>query len=208
MNYSIATDKQLKTIVNYDKGCSPHLLRGVVTEMLKRNLLDDLIYHIAMKLYRNVEVRLSCMNMDLEDLLQIGYMEIIKAAHNFKPGKSSFKSFAYMCIWSKLTKLARDSMSDTRKGEERKLSLDSFNEEVDDKTYIFLDTETNVERSVIRQMEWEEQMNKLLPRQREIIYYRLQGYSLRYLALNKYKVSGNVIHQQYKKALKKMGVAV
>ena len=63
---------------------------------------------------------------DSEDLIQEGMLGLIKAIREYDPRKeASFRTFAEICIRSRLTSLVRDSMRDKRKAFTQSVSLNS-----------------------------------------------------------------------------------
>lgn len=201
MNYSIATDEQLKTIINSDKGCPADLLGGVTTEMVKRKLLIPLIIHVAKKMYRNVDyVVKHVLQMEWKDLIQIGHIEILKQSERFKTGMRTPKTFYMMCLITKLGKLKRDAEAEKRKSNIGVESVDELDEKIQEKIF---QSPINIERYVIRKITLEDAFKVLQPIERKAIelyhYYGLTQYeTAERLGFN--RTSGNrILNRAYKK---------
>ena len=63
---------------------------------------------------------------DSEDLIQEGMLGLLKAIREYKPGKeASFRTFAEICVRSRLASLLRDSVRDKRRASTQSVSLNS-----------------------------------------------------------------------------------
>ena len=63
---------------------------------------------------------------DSEDLIQEGMLGLLKAIREYKPGRdASFRTFAEICVRSRLSSLLRDSVRDKRKASTQSVSLNS-----------------------------------------------------------------------------------
>lgn len=70
----------------------------VLEEIVKRN--SDLVYHWARKF--------SKYNEPLEDLVQVGYLGLIKAIQNYDSKKGEFSTYASFCILGEINHYIRD----------------------------------------------------------------------------------------------------
>ena len=63
---------------------------------------------------------------DSEDLIQEGMLGLLKAIREYKPGKeAAFRTFAEICVRSRLASLLRDSVRDKRRASTQSVSLNS-----------------------------------------------------------------------------------
>ena len=63
---------------------------------------------------------------DSEDLIQEGMLGLLKAIREYKPDRdASFRTFAEICVRSRLASLLRDSVRDKRKASTQSVSLNS-----------------------------------------------------------------------------------
>ncbi|MEK5524125.1 sigma-70 family RNA polymerase sigma factor [Heyndrickxia sp. FSL W8-0423] len=181
MNISNATNAQLWTIISYDQDCPKHLLEQVVSEGFNRNLFDHLIKHLINKMFDrwHPERRYS-----FYDLYQIGYIGIMVAIKNYQPGKGSFKTFAYMNIKSEFSHHIEKINSEKRKIYNDISSLDAQRQTDNEETFkdSVIDETENVEKKVIKKLYWEEQFEKLSQREKEVLMYFAEGYSLHEMA--------------------------
>lgn len=188
MNYEAATDKQLITIVNYDREVPIELLEGVVMEMLHRNLWKNLIFH---------ELRYYRTNLDDDEINQMGNIAIWKALKGF----NNKAAFSYLC-----RKAITNHMNNhftIENAQKRKLnkapSLDAQDWLLD-----VIPSETNVEKYVLMKVHFESQLEKLTPLQREAVIGFKNGYGTADIAKRLGKTR-QAVEKAFHRAVEKMG---
>jgi RNA polymerase sigma factor (sigma-70 family) len=200
MNYETATKQQLMNIISYDKDLPTHLLGGVVEEMIIRGMWDGIIKYSAKKVYRNVPFVLNhILQMEIEDLIQIGNIEIARIVSTFKHGKKSFKDYAIMCLRGKFNVIRQYAETEKR-------SSDRNTSDIDDFTFL-LQSSVNVESYVINKIMIEEVWGTLREVEKQMIILELQGYGREELSemLGYSKNSGrSLLPRAYKKLRKAM----
>uniref|UniRef100_UPI0024099102 hypothetical protein n=1 Tax=Gracilibacillus dipsosauri TaxID=178340 RepID=UPI0024099102 len=141
-----ATDEQLKVILNNEKYCPTHLLSGAVQEMIRRNMLEDLIFYSAKSVYRNVKYLLQhVLKMDWDELFHVGHIEMLMQAKKFKPGMRTPKTFFIMCLKTKFLKMIRDAESMKRLANCKTKNVDRLDPKLQDKLF---EAPLNVEKYV------------------------------------------------------------
>lgn len=210
MNWASATKSQLLNIFSNDKDCPTCLINGVVEELIKRDALRYFIIHIANKMFGKIGTFCIKTNMEPTDLIQLGYVGIWKAIKRFKSGKSSMKTFCYMHVKSEFTHLLDNLNSTKRKVYENMSSLDVPLENDGEETIIsLLPAKKNVEREVIRKMEYESKIDLLQGREKEVVLYYIQGYSLSEMSKSIYKKKNTAsLQKAFHRAMKKMGIVI
>jgi RNA polymerase sigma factor (sigma-70 family) len=206
MRHELATDQQLLTIIKEDKDCPAHLLSGVVKEALARGLFKKLVYWVFDNLIKNWRRATTAWNMENQDLLSIGYCGVLSALERWNPGKSSFKTFAYMNIRSEFT-----HMLDGENAEKRYIYkiTDSYDKETDEGVPFkdFIPVRENVEREALRNITFQSKMKLLSSREKDVILYFIKGYSLSDIAYEIYQFkSMTMVHRNFHRALEKLGL--
>jgi RNA polymerase sigma factor (sigma-70 family) len=203
MDYSNATDEQLKTIIRFDKDCPAHLLSGVVTEMMNRSLFEGLIKNAIIKRFTRIEIAASVLKMDEEDMFQYCQMTIFEALNTYVPGKQTFVYYAFLCLRSKLSHLEQQIKAEKRKVYEGLISTDD-----DTNILSFLQSQSNVELTVVRKIMLEDGFSALREIEKNMITLEQQGYTQCEIAemFGMNKRSGNVVLKRaYAKMRKQMG---
>jgi RNA polymerase sigma factor (sigma-70 family) len=181
MNWALATDEQLWTIIADDWHVPKHLMESLAIEALNRNLFDHLIKHLINKKFDRWD---NERRYNFYDLYQIGYIGIVNAIRNYQPGKGSFKTFAYMNIRTEFNHHIEKVSSDKRKVYESILSLDV--QKHDDSESDFLDSlvdySQNPERAIISKITWTENFSKLSENEKEVVELFSEGYSFNEIA--------------------------
>ncbi|MGD6898621.1 hypothetical protein [Bacillus infantis] len=205
MNWDKATDEQLLLIMKEDKDCPQHLLRGVVMESLDRGLFNKLIYWIFDNLMKDWRKTVQAWNMENEDILSMGYCGVLQAINRWKPGKSSFKTFAYMNIRSEFTHVLEAENSKKREIYKVTDSYDKETSEGEPLVY-FIPGKVNVEKEAIRNIEYHTKMSQLTELEYTIVTLYLQGY--RFSEINKMTLNHrkNTIKDRFYQALSKIGL--
>jgi RNA polymerase sigma factor (sigma-70 family) len=206
MRYELATDDQLWTIIKHDyKNCPPSLLRGAVLELLNRNLFDRLIRGVIQKTVRYKYTEKRC-GIGLEDLLQIGRLKIYKVIDQFNPNRAksnSLTSFLYLAIKSEFQKVLITARTEKRDNS-KEVSYQNKMEDDDDYEIFLRDKVTNVEKYVINKVTLEQLLSRVNNHRRNVVYYRLQGYTFEEIAEILGRGSKKTMHQAYKLAIEAM----
>lgn len=208
MNWHLATDEQLLSITNSDKDCPTHLLSGVVNEMLHRGLFDNLIYWIFKRLTKVDSLAKQSWNMDTDDILSLGYVGITNALNRWKGSKSSFKTFAYMNIRSEFTHHLDSENAVKREINKLTFSYDTPMDNGDPFYIMIPDRQMNVEKEVIRNIEYENKMQQLSVEKRKIIELFLEGYKFSEInkILYRYKKNGNYVRELFYESLRQIDI--
>lgn len=208
MKWHLATDDQLLCITNHDKDCSLNLIKGVVTEMLHRGLFDNLIYWIFKRLLKADDLAKQIWNMDTGDILSVGYCGLTNAINRWEPGKAVFKTFAYMNIRSEFVHLLESENAQKREIHKVTSSYDIPMDNGEPFYILLSDHRTNVEKEVIRQMEYENKMQLLSCEKRKILELFLDGYKFSEInkILYKYKKNGAYVREQFYESLEQINI--
>src|SRR5690606_12184611 len=153
----------------------------VVNEMLNRKGFDHLIKHLINKMFsRWSDER----RYNFYDLYSLGYIGIATAIKNYKEGKGSFKTFAYMNIKSEFVHRLDKLNSEKLKVYKDILSLDVQKHDDNETTYAetLIDEYQNVENQVISKMFWDENFNQVSELEKDILVLFAEGYSFQEIA--------------------------
>ncbi len=205
MNYDNATNQQLLTIINHDKECPTDLLGGVNLELIKRRLWDGIIMYAAKQAFINLNFVLKHrLQMDHEELIHIGHIEITKQLERFKQGMRTFKTFVIMCLISKFKKMRRDCTAEMRYSNIGTKDVDNLDEKIQTKIF---QSPVNVERAVINKLTLEGVWHILNNSEKKAIALEQYGYS-------QYEISGilgfnktyanTLLNRAYKKLRKEL----
>ena len=208
MNWEKATDQQLLCIATNDKDCPPHLLEGVALEMVRRRLWDSFIVCAARIAWRNVKYVLRyIVQMDWEEMIHVGHIEIMKQVPKFRPGHRTLTTFVVMCLKTKFLKMRRDATAEKRYANIGTKDVDSLDEKLQDR--IFCSPE-NVERTVVNRLWIESSWGVLREVEQKAILLDLAGYSQYEISemLGFHKRHGNkLLKRAYAKLRKHMEVS-
>jgi RNA polymerase sigma factor (sigma-70 family) len=205
MDYSLATDKQLKTIVQSDKDCPSSLLREVAIEMIKRELWKGYILYAAKQVFFDVKPTiLYTLQMSIEEFIHIGHIEILKIVEKFQPGKISFKSYVILCFATYCKNLKRTAEAVKRKANLYTEEVSTLDPKLQDRIFR---SPVNVEKYVIDKITLEDCLSQLNEIERKALYLEAMGYTqyeiAEQLGYHK-KTGGKLIRRTYEK-LRKMG---
>ena len=147
---------------------------------------------------------------DSEDLLQEGMLGIFKAITTFN-GRSSFKSYVYLCIRSNILTAIKKSNREKHKPLNNALSLSGIGENEEDKTLYVMDKSGNPEALYISkesEIELNKQINDLLSElELNILRLYLKGYSYSEIGESLSKDSKSV-DNAIQRIKKKLSIAV
>lgn len=166
MNFTKATDEQLKTIIEWDSGIPTLLLKDAYEESVRRRVLDNKVCYWIIKYFktkRNAECKTG---LPLEDLLWISYELGFEIMDNYNP-THPFAAYWYTIIIRKMATLTRKNTAQKRTGEV--YSLEQTNEWT-------IPGVTHVEHTVLNKIYFENLMNQLTEIEREIVIKRYEGY--------------------------------
>ncbi|WP_077622026.1 sigma-70 family RNA polymerase sigma factor [Sediminibacillus massiliensis] len=203
MDCSKATNKQLWIIFQEDWDVPKELMKPLVEEAFQRNLFDNLIKHLINKMFNRFS---NMRRYHFKDLFQHGYIGVVSALKAYKPGKGSFKTFAYLTIKAEFLKLIVKENSQKREHEKDMISLNVPQHDDNETSFLdqLADNNRNVEKTVLSKMYWREELNKLSPREQEVLIYFSQGYTLSEMA-EMYKLKSSVsLHRQMNRAFMKL----
>ncbi len=128
--------------------------------LIERNL--RLVAHIARK-YQNVDE-------DMEDLISIGTIGLIKAISSFDAGKGKLSTYASRCIDNELLMMLR-----SRKKSAREVSLfEPIGTDKEGNEISFLDIIEQEQPDVSEQMEFEENISKMMKLLSQVLSEREQ----------------------------------
>ena len=122
---------------------------------------------------------------DTEDIIQEGMIGVFRAIMSFN-GKSSFRSYAYLCVKTSIISLIKKSTRQKNKPLNNYISLSSTSEIDMNKNDISIDENFEPERDYINkeaEIELRERIEKLLsPLENSILYKYLHGLSYEEIA--------------------------
>jgi RNA polymerase sigma factor (sigma-70 family) len=166
-------------------------------------MLDGIILFSAQKVYRNLVFVLEYrLKMDVQELIHIGHIEILKRLPGFIPGTRTVKTYLIMCLTSKFSKMIRDILADKRKSEVNSLQVDKLPETI--QNYVFRSNQ-NVENEVINKIMLEQALTHLREVEKKAIQLELMGYHKREVAvLLGYHSHSNIVNKAHTKLKKYM----
>jgi RNA polymerase sigma factor (sigma-70 family) len=172
MDYTKASNQQLKVILSEDRELPPYLLLGAVEEAIRRDLYHYLIINLITKFFKSTFVAEKMTDSSLEDLIQDCYVEMHKNIKYYKHG--SYIYFWMRCIKTKLISLVTTAKAEKRKINELKSSLyDKENQ----KEVIQIVADENVERKVVNSVYLDYLFQFVTQRQLEVLQLMKKGYS-------------------------------
>lgn len=173
MKWHLATDKQLRTIIEDDREIPSLLLYQVLEEATKRDLYRPLIRYFVKKHFKGVDAAELITDTPFEDIKQLCYIEMFEAAKRFKPGKCSFISFWYRFVRTKFMDISKAAQ--TQKREVNRLRADTTNKDTKEE-YIQIVSDTNVEKTVVNKMYLDYLFQFVKPQQLEVLQLMRKGY--------------------------------
>jgi RNA polymerase sigma factor (sigma-70 family) len=195
MKWELATNKQIKSIVEADGECFPHLLKQALEEAIKRDLYAGYIYKILTKRFGAVKNAERILKLPFHEIKHLCYIEVFTALKYYKPGKYAFLGFWSRFLKTKLRDLYRKQTSQKRTAEF--VYLD------DQEEFIQIVDDHNTERKVINRITIEELLAKLTPFERTIVLRRNKDYTFPEIG-EQLGYSRQYICTTYKRALVKM----
>ncbi|MFP7447142.1 hypothetical protein SFC50_25945 [Bacillus infantis] len=206
MKWELATDEQLLTIMKEDKDCPKQSLQGVVMESLERGIFNKLIYWVFDNLVKDWRKTVRAWNIENEDILSMGYCGVLQALSRWKPGKSSFKSFAYMNIRSEFTHAMDQENAKKREINKHTESYDVPTES-GESVLTFIRGSANVEKEVIRRLEYQNKMMLINEKEQQMIRLFMDGYRFQDIKKKIYKKkTTDGVREHFYEVLGKMGI--
>jgi DNA-directed RNA polymerase specialized sigma24 family protein len=171
MDYTKATNHQLKVILSEDGELPPCLLLGAVEEAIRREIYRYLIINNITKFFKSTFVAEKMTDTSLDDLIQICYIEMYNNIKYYKQG--SYIYFWVRCIKTKLIALVETAKAEKRKINELKSSIyDKENK----KEVIQIVSDRNVERKVVNSLYLDYLFQFVSKKQLEVLQLMKKGY--------------------------------
>lgn len=204
MRYDTATNDQLWTIVKYDsENCPLSLLRGAVLEMLNRNLFDRIIRDAVLHVVKPTVIE-KIYKIGFDDFMQVGRMEIFKSIKRFKQGKGqTVTSFIYMIVKHEIIRVL-ERLGAKKRDNRKDISMQGKLDDGKDFEVFLHDRKMDVEKYVINKLTVEEMLQGISEHQRNVLYYRMQGYEFKEISEIMQRGSTASMSQAYRLAIKKM----
>ncbi|MBO0961993.1 sigma-70 family RNA polymerase sigma factor [Neobacillus sp. MM2021_6] len=203
IRWDLATNNQLWTIIESDWDIPYLHIEGLVTEALNRNLFDHLIKHLINKMFPRWE---NERRYHYYDLYSIGYIGVVQALKNYKIGKGSFKTFAYINIKSEFSHHINKIKTDKRKHYETMVSLDVQKHDENEESFLesLVDKSQDPEKIVLNKLFWEGEFRKVSENEKEVLLLFSQGFSMNEIAKIKGYKGAAFISRLFHRAIKKI----
>lgn len=203
MKLELATNKQLITIMNYDRECPPSLMKLVIVEMLERGILESWVIRYSKKYFGYMKKGQVKMWLEDSDVIQLGYIGIWKALEKYKQGKSSFATFSECYMNTEWQNHLAKFNSQKRTTDREHVSSDVFINEDGDTLADLLPSRENVEKTVLMKVYFENQLNLLSPLQRTAVLGHLKGFQNQEIA-KRLKKPRQSVDRAFQRAMEKM----
>lgn len=202
MRWHLATDQELWNIIENDWDVPLEHIEGLVTESLNRKLFDHLIKHLINKMFNRY---CPDRRYNFYDLFSMGYIGVVVALKNYRIGKGSFKTFAYMNIKTEFLHHIEKTNSEKRKVYENIVSLDKKVHEDNESSFLdsLVDKTNDPEKIVINKLFWTDVFQKITPREKEVLIGFAQGFSMQEMARN-FKITATPIHRAFHRGIHKI----
>lgn len=205
MNIKTATNKELQTIMNYDNGVSNDLLKRVIYEMIDRGLIKSFITYCSMMFWGKQSKNQNMLGLELCDIVQLGYVGLLKALDRFKPGSMSFATLSRYYIKSEWQNAIRKFNTEKRTGERNRMSMDHVINDEGTTIGEIIPSTKNIEKKVILKIHFESQLKILTSKQKYVVLNYMKGFQTKEIGEMMGSTRQNVEKHLYN-ALKKMGV--
>lgn len=167
MDYSKATDEQIKVIFDWEDGVSSRLLKGLYEEALNRRLFDSKILFWINNYFGSSHRAEQQTKLDIEDLLWIGYELGYEHIDRYKPIKP-FARYWYTAFNSQMGTLIRRTNA-----QKRTADICPLDEAIE---WTVPDSH-NTELTAINRVYIESIMSQLRDTEKEIVMRRYEGYT-------------------------------
>ena len=172
MDYSKATDEQLKTIIEWDNDIPTHFLKELYEEVMNRRIYDDRIKRWIYKYFRYPRKAEEQTGVSVEDLLWICYEAGHESLKDYKPNQP-FMVYWYSIFLNRLIGMIRKHTAQKRTGDV--CSLEGMNEWT-------VPGGNHTEPIALNRVYIESIMNQLTDKEKEIVIKRYQGYTFKEIA--------------------------
>ena len=204
MDFTKATNKQLITIMNYDRDCPIELLREVITEMINREILVNFIVYHSKRFFGSLADGQVKTWLEKSDIIQLGYIGILKALNKYQEGKSTFATFSQYYMNTEWQNHLRKFTSIKRTADREQVSMDVVVNEHGNTLEEFLPSMEDVEKTVLMKVYFETQLALLTPLQKTAVLGYLEGYEMKELGQILH-VKRQSIERAFHRAVEKMG---
>ena len=196
MDFTKATNKQLKVIIEHDGEVPASLLHQILEEVIRRDLYQNYIGQILIRRYGTLQQAEQLMRLTFDEIKYLCYEQAFETLRFYKPGKNNFLSF-----WSSF--IANTIKTEIRKYTMQKRSADT--QSIDDENvHVQIVNDHNTERKVINRMMIESLFKRMSEKEQFIVMKLAEGYS--YIEISKMCGYGrnyaNNIHYKMIKRLK------
>jgi RNA polymerase sigma factor (sigma-70 family) len=195
MNWDIATNQQIKSIIEADGDCPPHLLQQALEEAVRRDLYAAYIYKVLTRHFGAVRFAEKVLRLPFEEIKHLCYIEAFEALKYYKPGQRAILGFWSRFIETKLRDVYR------RQGAQKRTAEFVYID--DDEEFVQIVDDPNIERKVVNRITIEELLNCLTTFERTIVLQRNKDYTFPEIG-KQLGYSRQYIFNTYKKALAKM----
>ena len=166
MDYSKATDEQIKVIIEWDTGIPTLLLKDVFEEAMRRKLFHKKITYFIYKQFKTTANTEKQTGLTIEDLIWICYEKGYENIDRFTPTKP-FGAYWHTLITREIQTIARDRNAKKRSGNV------CFLEDIDEWK---IPGGNHTEPIAINRVYIESIMNQLTDIEKEIVIKRYEGY--------------------------------
>lgn len=202
--WGLATDRQLQVIVDYESDCPAHLLSGAVSEMLNRGLFDRIIAGCIHKTIEDVDRFQQVYHLDMDDLMQIGRIEVLNSLDGYKSDRGKrFSSFCYLNIQREILNIIT-ILKAKKRDTSKTISLNKATDEGKEILNFVADPKHNVEKYVINKVTLEQMLKRVTKHEKKIMFYRLQGYTFDEISSLLGRGTYKSVFGSYKYAISKM----
>ena len=169
MDYTKATDNQLKNIIEQDIGVPAHLLKGVYEEAMNRNLFRPKIVHLIIQRFGSAEKTERSTGLAVEDLLWICYERGYELIGRYELNKP------FSSLWN--TVMINEILLAAQKHNALKRTANVYS--LEDTHEWAIPGGNHTEPIALARIQIEHLMSQLTETEKEIVIKRYQGYSLR-----------------------------
>jgi RNA polymerase sigma factor (sigma-70 family) len=203
MKWHLASNDQLWNIIENDWYVPEQQIDGLVTEGLNRKLFDHLIKHLINKMFDRWDRE---RRYNFYDLYSLGYIGVVIALKNYKMGKGSFKTFAYLNIKSEFSHHINKIKANKRKLYDSVVSLDVQRHEDNVESFLesLIDSSQDPEKIVLNKLYWEDEFQKISKLEKEILLLFANGYSMNEIARIKGYQGASYISKLFHRGVKKI----
>ena len=168
MNFTKATDQQLKTIIESDTNVPAPLLKKAYEEAMGRKLFHKKIEYFIIKFFKNKATAERKTGLSIEELMWICYEVGHEFIERYKPDKP-YGAFWYGTMLRKIKDIARDNNTQKRTG--TVYSLEGTHDWI-------IPGGNHTEPIALQRVYIDSLMNQLTDIEKEIVIMRYQGYYL------------------------------